>query len=196
MYVTRSFFHLIVTAIRRAIAVMVIVAGIFLPVAGYAQDHANMDALFQKLADPEGDGWRIAEEDILREWSKSGSATMDLLLKRGEDALDSGDTDAAIGHLTALTDHAPDFAAGWQARATAYATVGQYGPAVADLARVLELEPRHFGALIQMGAILEEMDEKERALKAYREALKIHPHQQEAKDGVARLEKLLSGTEI
>lgn len=193
MRAIKSFFHLIVTAIRRAISVMVIVAGIFVPAAVYAQD---MDALFAKLAEPEGEGWKIAEGDILREWSKSGSAAMDLLLKRGEEALDAGDTDAAIGHLTALTDHAPDFAAGWQTRATAYASIGQFGPAVADMARVLELEPRHFGALIQMGAILEEMDENERALQAYREALKIHPHQQEAKDGVARLEKLLSGTEI
>ncbi|TRW96885.1 tetratricopeptide repeat protein [Paracoccus sp. M683] len=161
-----------------------------------AQAAADLDRMFADLAQPEGEGWRIAESDILREWSKSGSAAMDLLLKRGEDALDQGDAITAIGHLTALTDHAPDFAAGYQARAVAYAMKGDYGPAVADLARALELEPRHFAALTQLGSMLEEMGDTDRALAAYRESLKIHPHQQEAIDGQARLEMATQGTDI
>ena len=156
----------------------------------------DMEALFQQLAQPEGEGWRIAESDILREWSKSGSPAMDLLLKRGEEALDQGDVPGAIGHLTALTDHAPDFATGYQARAVAYAMDGDFGPAAADLARALELEPRQFAALLQLGVLLEEMGDTDRALAAYRESLKIHPHQQEAIDGVARLEMATHGTDI
>lgn len=155
-----------------------------------------MDTLFQQLAEPEGEGWRIAESDILREWSKSGSAGMDLLLKRGEAALDEGDLDGAIGHLTALTDHAPEFASGWQARAAALASAGQFGPAAADLARALQIEPRHFAALTQLGAMLEEMGDDEGALKAYQQSLAIHPHQQEAIDGAARLERKDQGTDI
>jgi tetratricopeptide (TPR) repeat protein len=156
----------------------------------------DLDAAFAQLSLPEGEGWRIAESDILREWSKSGSASMDLLLKRGEEALDQGETEAAIGHLTALTDHAPEFAAGYQARATAYAMAGQFGPAIADLARTLELEPRHFAALTHLGAMLEEMGDNDRALAAYRASLAIHPHQPEAQDAVARLEKQTAGTDI
>lgn len=155
-----------------------------------------MDALFAALAAPEGEGWRIAESDILREWSRSGSAPMDLLLQRGEDALDRGDTAAAIGHLTALVDHAPDFPAGYYARAAAYATAGQFGPAFQDLARTIQLEPRHFPALTQLGVMLEETGDTQRALQAYRESLDIHPHQQEALDGVARLERQQDGTDI
>ncbi|MDO5614139.1 MAG: hypothetical protein Q4G14_12995 [Paracoccus sp. (in: a-proteobacteria)] len=155
-----------------------------------------MDALFAQLAQPEGEAWRIAESDILREWSRSGSAAMDVLLRRGEQALDAGDADAAIGHLTALTDHAPDFAAGFQARASAFALRGDYGPAAADLARVLELEPRHFAALTQLGGMLEEIGDQARARAAYRASLDIHPHQQEAIDGVARLDRALAGTGI
>jgi tetratricopeptide (TPR) repeat protein len=157
---------------------------------------ADLDALFSTLAMPEGEEWRIAEADILREWSKSGSPSMDLLLKRGEDALDQGDLPAAIGHLTALTDHAPEFAAGWQQRAEAYAAAGQFGPAALDLARTLQLEPRHFAALTQLGAMLEEMDQDAQALEAYRASLKIHPHQQEAIDAVARLDMAATGTDI
>ena len=155
-----------------------------------------MDDLFRRLAEPAGEGWRIAESDILREWSKSGSAAMDLLLQRGEKALDEGDAQAAIGHLTALTDHAPDFAAGFHARAAAYATLGQTGPALQDLAQTLQLEPRHFPALTQLAILLEETGDTDRALAAFRQSLAIHPHQQEAIDGVARLERRQQGTDI
>lgn len=189
----RNFYHLIVTAGIRAIVTCVIV--ICAAQIAMAQD-PDMDDLFAKLAQPGNEAWRITEADILREWSKSGSASVDLLLKRGEDALDMGDLDAAIGHLTALTDHAPDFAAGWQLRGTAYAAAGYFGPAIADLGRALELEPRQFAALTQLGAIFEEMERTENALTAYRESLKIHPHQQEAIDAVARLEKEQTGTDI
>ncbi|WP_339816651.1 tetratricopeptide repeat protein [uncultured Paracoccus sp.] len=163
------------------------------PIAAACQ---GLDDAFARLAQPEGEGWRIAESDILREWSRSGSPAMDLLLQRGEAALDMGDIPSAIGHLTALTDHAPDFAAGFQTRAAAYATAGQFGPALADLRRTLELEPRHFAALTQLGAMLEEMGDDARALAAYRASLAIHPHQQEAIDGQARLEHKRIGTDI
>lgn len=161
-----------------------------------AQSAPDLDGLFQQLAEPQGEAWRIAESDILREWSKSGSAAMDLLLKRGEEALDQGDPQTAIGHLTALTDHAPDFATGYQARAVAYAMIGDYGPALADLARTLELEPRQFAALTQLGGMFEEMGDDQRAIEAYRQSLTIHPHQQEAIDGLARLEMANHGTDI
>lgn len=155
-----------------------------------------MDDLFRRLAEPAGESWRIAESDILREWSKSGSAPMDLLLQRAETAMDEGNLPGAIGHLTALTDHAPDFAAGFHARAVAYAGSGQFGPAFQDLARTLDLEPRHFPALTQLGAMFEETGDAERALQAYRASLAIHPHQQEALDAVARLERQRDGTGI
>lgn len=191
----RSVFYPVVAALRRVTVTILSIAATAFAVSA-AETGADMDALFAQLARPEGEAWRIAESDILREWSKSGSAAMDLLLKRGEEALDQGDIPAAIGHLTALTDHAPDFAAGFQARAAAYAAAGQYGPAAADLARALQLEPRQFAALTQLGAMLEETGDRDRALNAYRASLKIHPHQQEAIDGVARLEQMQSGISI
>ncbi|MGR3544817.1 MAG: tetratricopeptide repeat protein [Paracoccus sp. (in: a-proteobacteria)] len=194
MRAARSVFQPFVAALRRAtITIFCIGATSF---GALAQDGADMEALFSRLADPDSESWRLAESDILREWSRSGSPAIDLLLKRGEDALDRGDIPAAIGHLTALTDHAPDFAAGFQMRASAYAAAGQYGPAIADLARALELEPRQFAALTQLGGMLEEIGEDERALQAYRASLKIHPHQQEAIDAVARLERAQTGTDI
>lgn len=155
----------------------------------------DLDTLFAELAQTDGEGWRRAQSDILRIWSRSGSAGMDLLYKRGEAALDLGDLPSAVGHLTALTDHAPEFAAGWQLRAVALYLGGDFGPAVSDLARTLELEPRHFVALTQLGSMLEELGDDPRALDAYRESLKVNPHQQEALDAVQRLEAKTAGTD-
>ncbi len=157
------------------------------------QAREDLDLLFAELAQPGSETWARAESDILRIWSRSGSAAMDLLYKRGETALDAGDTMAAIGHLTALTDHAPDFAAGWYLRSIAFYLDGDFGPAIADLGEVLRLEPHHFGALTQLGTILEELGDDRNALKAFRQSLTIHPNQQDAQDAVQRLERKLQG---
>jgi tetratricopeptide (TPR) repeat protein len=172
------------------------VTALFISLTSAVPLHAETEGLeryFEELADPDYQGWPRAESDIRRAWSRSGSAAMDLLLKRGEEALDAGDTAAAIEHLTALTDHAPDFAEGWNARATAFFLAGEFGPSLADIARTLALEPRHWGALAGLGAILDEMGNPEGALKAFRRSYALHPHQQDVKDAIDRLEKQLAG---
>jgi tetratricopeptide (TPR) repeat protein len=136
----------------------------------------DIPGLLAELARPDHAAWRRTEREIIRAWSRSGSAAMDLLLQRGREALREGDYRRAIEHLTALVDHAPDFAEGWNARAAAYFRAGLYGPAVDDIARTLTLNPQHWGALSGLGMILEATGRKAAALGAYRAALAIHPH--------------------
>jgi tetratricopeptide (TPR) repeat protein len=155
-----------------------------------------LDGLFEELADPGFKGWEEVEQKIWSEWSHSGSPAMDLLLERGRAAMEIGDWEAAIEHLTALTDHAPDFAEGWNARATAYYQAGQYGPSLSDIRRTLALEPRHFGAISGLAMILEELGQPEAALKAYREVLAIHPNQPNLKEKIERLDKEVGGTAL
>jgi Flp pilus assembly protein TadD len=149
--------------------------------------------LLAELANPELERWQRVERQLVAEWSKSGSPAMDLLLQRGREALTSGEVDAAIEHLTALTDHAPDFAEGWNARAAAYYQAGHFGPAMADLARTLELNPQHFGAMTGLGLILEETGREAQALEVFRAARAIHPHQPVIRRALARLEARTSG---
>ncbi len=163
---------------------------------GSAQ-HAEREAeLLAQLADPDLPRWQRVERELLGEWSKSGSASMDLLLQRGRDALQAGDTEAAIEHLTALIDHAPAFAEGYNARATAYYQAGHFGPSMEDIARVLSLNPNHFAALSGLGLILEETGFHDRALEAFRAAHAIHPHQPGIRTSLERLERKVAGLEI
>ncbi|GKY88713.1 tetratricopeptide repeat protein [Sinisalibacter aestuarii] len=164
-----------------------------------AEDGDELDRLFEALrGDETGDAahWARIEDRIWDLWSRSGSAAMDYLLERGREALAADQFDAAIEHLTALVDNAPDFAEGYNARATAYYQAGLVGPAMADIARVLTLEPRHFGALTGLGLILEETGDAEGAVRAYGAALAIHPHQPDLREAMERLDEELQGETI
>ncbi len=161
--------------------------------AGPAEDSAEIDRLFGAL---KGAASGRIESEIWRLWSRSGSAAMDLLLERGRKAMGQGDYEAAIEHFTALTDHAPDFAEGWNARAIAFYHMGRYGQSVADIQHTLALNPRHFGALAGFGAILEAIDQPEPALEVYRAALAIHPHLKGIDEAVKRLETKIAGQDI
>lgn len=157
---------------------------------------AQMDDWFAELADPGNQSWERPLADIEREWSRSGSPALDLLLMRGRQAMEEGDLDGAIGHLTTLTDQAPDFAEGWNARATAFYMAGRLGQSMADIRRVLILEPRHFGALSGLGLILNDTGDKQRALAAFRQSLAINPHQDGIAKAAEQLEQELSGQEL
>ncbi|PRY94752.1 Tetratricopeptide repeat-containing protein [Hasllibacter halocynthiae] len=144
---------------------------------------------------PEGQHDRIAQR-IERLWSRSGSQSVDYLLKRGRDALEDQDPEAAIDHLSAAIDHAPDFAQPYVDRAEAYYLAGRPGLALYDLRRAIELEPRHYDALAGMGLVLSELDEPEIALEALRGALAIHPAYPDVEALIEMIEAELQGTPI
>lgn len=153
----------------------------------------RLDELFAQLQEPGQASVAQIEAEIWSEWSKSGSAAMDLLLQRGRAAMEAQDWDSAIGFFTALTDHAPEFAEGWNARATAYFNAGLYGPSIEDIRHVLALNPRHFGAISGLAMIMEELGRDEDALAAWREVEALMPHKDEVQEHIRRLEIVTGG---
>lgn len=168
---------------------------LWLAVPAFAQT-PHLDDLFERLKDADPQAAVRIEREITIEWSKSGSPAMDLLLQRGKDALDAGEAPIALEHLTALTDHDPDFAEGWNSLASANIAMGKLGPAVDDLANALRLNPRHFGALVSLGQIFEEIDRPQKALDAYNAALELNPQMADVKAAVKRIETDLAGQDI
>jgi tetratricopeptide (TPR) repeat protein len=160
------------------------------------QEGSRVDELLDRLQRASPEDAVLIEREIEIEWSKSGSPAMDLLLQRGKDALDAGEPQIALEHLTALTDHDPDFAEGWNALASAHIAIGKLGPAVDDLARCLRLNPRHFGALVSLGQIFEEIDRPDSALEAYRGALALNPQLLDVPEAVKRIEGDIAGRNI
>lgn len=155
-----------------------------------------MPELLQQLRDPNQENWQRVERALVREWSKSGSATADLLLQRGRQALNTGDTKSAIDHFSALIDHAPDFAEGWNARATAWFMAGRYGQSLSDIRETLVRNPDHFGAYAGLARILEDLQRFDEARAALNAAAAIHPHRRDIQMALERLNKRLEGTSL
>lgn len=166
-----------------------------LPRQGLAE--GNSQALLQELrnSDSASTAQRL-ENQLIKQWSKSGSPAMDLLLRRGRDALARGDAGAALEHFTALSDHAPDFAEGWHGLAQAYVVLGLFGPGLDALERTLALNPSHFDALRGLGVLHEEMGNPTLALEVYQKVLELRPHDSEISGAVARLQGAARGVAL
>ena len=168
---------------------------LFVAAPGVAQEQ-NLDDLFDALQTAEAQAAEAIEGRIWEEWSKTGSPAMDLLLERGREAMEAGELGEAIEHFTALIDHAPEFAEGYNARATAYFQSGLYGPSLEDIRQVLARNPRHFGAMTGLAIILEELGETGGALEAYRAVEALYPAREGLGEAIGRLERELEGEEI
>lgn len=152
---------------------------------------AEVDSLLAELAQPGLPTWQAVEQKILSAWERSGSDTVDLLLQRGQDAIEADEPGKAVEHFSAAIDHAPDFAEAYQGRASVYFQQEEFGLALSDLQYTLALNPRHFGAMTGMGLVLEQMGETELALDILRRAQEINPHRETINKSVERLEHQL-----
>lgn len=153
-----------------------------------------LDALFADLKrepDPEAAQDIVAE--IWTEWNDSGSATINLLMQWAEQAMAERRFATALDFLDQVTVLRPDFPEGWNRRATLHFMMNDYGKAMSDIEQVLELEPRHFGALSGLAAIMLDAGNEEMALEALRRALEVYPADQTIQRQFIELEDELAG---
>ena len=136
------------------------------------------------------------ENRIWALWLASGSDTADLLMSRVKTAAEAKEVDLAIELLDKIIAIKPDYVEAWNRRATLYFTKKDYGRSIADCAQVLAREPRHFGAMVGLGTILQEIGEDRRALEFYRRALAIHPRLQKVPDLIKSLVEKVEGRDI
>lgn len=178
---------------KHIVAAITAIVMITLPVVAQnaAPDVAEtvtIDDLFEQLQLAPADQAERIVTKISDIWSDSGSPAMDLLLARGAKAFEAGEFSTAIEHYSALIDHAPGFAQGYNGRAQAYYRAGYYGPALVDLSMVLTLNPRHFSAMTGMAVILQEIGKPQKALETYRRSLELNPTDKDVLAAVSRLE--------
>jgi len=149
----------------------------------------QLDDLFARLgaAKAQEDGEGIVAQ-IWKLWQQSGTSELDAALERA--ILIMGRAPAlAMPVLDDIVARAPNWAEGWNKRATALYLMGEYDRSLADIDRVLVLEPRHFGALAGLGLIRIEKGEIREALAAFRRALAVNPFLRERFGLIPALEK-------
>jgi tetratricopeptide (TPR) repeat protein len=137
-----------------------------------------------------------AEKAVLALWLASGSDTVDLLMQWSLQAMENKNYALALDFLDRVTIMKPDYAEGWNKRATVHFLLDDYGRSLADIARVLELEPRHFGALSGLGLIFRALDDDARAMAAYRQALEIDPFLTDVREALEAIEAETAGSSL
>ena len=150
----------------------------------------HLDALFAHLktaaVEEEADAM-VAE--IWKLWLQSGRPEMDAAMQQAVDFMGQGVPALAMPVLDDIVARAPDWAEGWNKRATVLYLLGEHDRSLADIERVLALEPRHFGALAGIGLIRIAKGEHRAALAALRRALAVNPFLKERFGLIPALER-------
>jgi tetratricopeptide (TPR) repeat protein len=157
----------------------------------------SLDTLFEALkVAPDEASAKAIEDRIWALWMVSGSDTCNVLMSRAKMAADGRDYGLAIKLLNAVIELRPEYTEGWNRRATVYYLQKDYAHSLADIREVLAREPRHFGALSGLGAIMQEIGDDKHALAAYRRALAIDPHLEHIGEVVKTLTEKVEGRAI
>ena len=164
-----------------------------LPAAAAAdQTDSRLPPLFEILRTAtSADHIGHAERAIWIIWLESGREDVDRLMEAGIQEMSGGRLRASIETFGEIIDLAPEFAEGWNKRATAYYLAGELDASIRDVERTLALEPRHFGALSGLGLIYLAKGDELGALRAFEATLVVHPRAPAARFHVQRLRSKL-----
>jgi len=163
---------------------------------GVLADQADLrlDPLFQRLqSTADATDAAAVEQQIWQIWIESDDSVVSGLMREGMTAMSRGDYDGALERFDRMVDAAPEFAEGWNKRATVHYYMGQYEASVLDIQQTLQLEPRHFGALSGLGLIYDALEQREAALRSFEAALEINPHLDGIKTRIEELRQELEG---
>jgi len=152
----------------------------------------DVPALVRALSDPDEGVRTSAEHSAWQVWSRSGDPAIDALFQLGLGQLNRGDPEAAIATFSVIIDKRPDFAEGWNKRATIYFLIGEYDKSLRDCDEVLKRNPIHWGVLAGYGQIYLRLDQPERALEYFQRALAINPNLAQVEVAVEQLKRLIA----
>ena len=160
------------------------------------QTDTRLGDLFETLKASEGIEAVATEQKIWAIWLETPNQNVERLLEIGIAHMNGGANAQALKSFDEIVEIAPDFAEGWNKRATVHYLLGNFDASLADIEKTLALEPRHFGALSGRGLIYSKLEDLEKALAAFEAALEIHPNMAGAKTNAAIIRKVLKQREI
>ena len=141
----------------------------------------DTDPLVRELA--EGAMWQV--------WSRSGDATIDRLFETGVAQMQASQGEESVETFSEIIRRRPDFAEGWNKRATVYYMMGEYQKSLADCDEVMKRNPYHFGALSGYGMIYMQLDQPATALTYFERALAVNPNLESTRQTIELLKTLL-----
>jgi len=152
---------------------------------------ADAPVLIRALRDPDEGVRAVAEGALWQVWSRSGDPGIDALFHQGVEQMSRGDANAAIQTFSVIIQKKPDFAEGWNKRATIYYLIGEYDKSLKDCDEVVKLNPQHWGVLAGYGQIYVALDKPELALQYFQRALQINPNLRSVEAAVEQLKQVI-----
>ena len=132
-----------------------------------------------------------AESAMWQVWSRSGDAAIDRLFSDGVDQMNARQGEQAVDTFSEIIRRRPEFAEGWNKRATVYYLLGEYQKSLADCDEVMRRNPYHFGALSGYGMIYLRLDQPATALEYFERALRVNPNLESTRQTIELLKTLL-----
>ena len=133
----------------------------------------------------------LAENAMWQVWSRSGDTTIDRLFATGVEQMQARQGEEAVETFSEIIRRRPEFAEGWNMRATVYYPLGEYKKSLADCDEVIKRNPYHFGALSGYGMIYMQLDQPATALEYFEQALRVNPNLESTRQAVEILKTLL-----
>lgn len=141
-----------------------------------AASNENLDALFESLkASLNEQSARTYENQIWLNWFRSGDTEVDALMQKAMRKREGYDFNGALEILNRVIALKPEYPEVWNQRATVFFHQGEHEKSLLDIARTLELEPRHFGSLAGRAVIRLQQSKPALARQNIIEAMKYHP---------------------
>jgi tetratricopeptide (TPR) repeat protein len=153
---------------------------------------ADVPRLVEALRDPDEVVRALSEHSLWQVWSRSGDPDIDSLFEVGIEQMTQRDAESAIKTFTLIVQKRPDFAEGWNKRATVYYLIGEYEKSLADCEEVIRRNPVHFGALSGFGMIYLRLGRLDQALHYFQRALVVNPNLSQVEATVEELKRLLT----
>ena len=124
-------------------------------------------------------------------WSNAESQKTQIIFNDANELMERGKFENAIDLFSKVIDESPDFAEGWNKRATVYFLLGDLNKSISDIEETLSLEPRHFGALDGLAEIYLLKDDLLSAAATYKKILEIIPSSKKSQDRLKLINDLL-----
>ncbi len=157
------------------------------------QNDPRLNNLFKKLNETENqDEIRDLISDIWNIWYEVDDPKVIEYFEKGIQAMNLRNYPLAIRFFNNLIEEDPNFAEGWNKRATVHFMMGNFDQSMQDIIKTLELEPRHFGALDGMGLIFIHQGQFQQAIDVYDKMLEIFPYSVKTMDKKERIQSFIS----
>ena len=152
--------------------------------------------LLERLSDDSPAVREVAEQGLWVLWTRSGDEEIDALMLKGVVELQSGQLFDSITTFSEVVRKKPDFAEGWNKRATALFLAGELKKSLSDCDEVIKRNPDHFGALAGFGQIYFQQEQYAKAIQSWKRALQINPNMPALKRNIKAAEEMMALTHL